>query len=200
MAGPGQMDRLIACLAKLPGVGRRSAERMAVRLIRERTGLARELVSALDEATRELAGCVQCGSITSASENPCALCTHPGRDSRLLCVVEDPADILAIEKSGGYQGRYHALMGKLSPMRSQGIQDLRLQALLERVSRDRVEEVILALNTDVESDATAVFIRERLADCGVRVTRLAFGLPVGSGIMYSDPVTLSRAMKGRQMP
>ena len=114
-----------------------------------------------------------------------------------LCVVEDPGDIMLIERAGGYRGRYHALMGKISPMKGDGIDDLRVDSLLRRVKEEKFEEVILALNSDVESDATASFLHDALAGVGAKVSRLAFGVPAGSGLMYSDPVTLSRAIQGR---
>jgi recombination protein RecR len=122
----------------------------------------------------------------------------PRRDGSLLCVVEDPSDILLVEKSGGFNGRYHALMGRLSPAGNTGPADLRLEQLLQRVEAEKVQEVLLALNTDVESEATCSYIRERLQGRRTRVTRLAAGLPAGSGIMYTDSVTLARAIKGRQ--
>lgn len=191
-------DHLVTVLARLPGLGRRTAERMALRLVRDRDGLMSELKGALEEAARELASCELCGSITTRELNPCRLCTDPRREDTLLCVVEDPTDILLIERSGGFHGRYHALHGRLSPMRRQGVGDLRIDRLLQRVKEGAVSEVVLALNTDVESDATASYLHDVLAPTGIQVTRLAFGLPAGSGLAYSDPETLARALKGRQ--
>lgn len=193
------LEPLIRTLARLPGIGRRTAERIALRLVREPDrALARELAAALrglDDAVRL---CGRCGAVTTATEDPCRLCRDPRRDGQVICVVEDPADIEPIEKSGGFRGRYHALMGKLSPMRGESAGNPRFEALRQRVAAEGVTEVILALNTDVESDATAAFLREQLAPLGVRVTRLAVGLPAGSGIAWSDPVTLSAALRGRQ--
>jgi recombination protein RecR len=197
MSSQAAVERLTACLSRLPGVGRRSAERMAVRLLLDREGLLDELAGALRAAREEACCCSRCGSITSREEDPCRLCTSPARDGRLLCVVEDPGDIRTLEKSGGFRGRYHALMGKLSPMRGEALSDLRIQALLTRVGGENFEEVVLALSTDVEGDATAGFLAELLRGRGVRVTRLAFGLPARSGIAYSDSITLTRAMEGR---
>jgi recombination protein RecR len=179
-------------------VGKRSAERMATRLARNRGNLCEELADALREVAASVRSCSRCGSLTSVGEDPCRLCTDARRDGRMLCVVEDPSDIVALEQSGGYRGRYHALMGKISPMQGEGPGDLRIQSLLKRVREEGIEEVLLALNTDVESDATASFIGALLHKEGARVSRLAYGLPAGSGIRYSDPVTLSRAIKGRQ--
>ena len=192
------LEQLTAALARLPGIGRRSAARMAMRLIEDREGLLRVLSAALDEAAREVRLCNRCGAVTVAGRDPCRLCTDPARDDRVLCVVETPSDIAGIEAAGAFRGRYHALMGKLSPMKGDGPEQLRIGVLLKRVKAGGIEEVILALNTDVESDATAVYLAESLTPLGVRVTRLAQGLPVGSGIAYSDPVTLARAMQGRR--
>ena len=192
------LNRLSACLAELPGVGRRTAERMALKLARDPKGLLRELDEALRLVAENVQCCTKCGSVTTATENPCRLCTDASRDGSVLCVVEDPHDILTIEKSGGFRGRYHALMGKLSPMNNMGPRDIRMDALVRRLDSEGFQEIVLALNTDVESDATASYIREILRDRKVKLSRIAFGLPAGSGIMYSDAVTLTRAMKGRQ--
>lgn len=192
------LNRLVVCLSKLPGVGRRSAERMALKLARDNAGLVDEMILALREARENICCCSRCGSVTAVGENPCRLCTDPGRDGRILCVVEDPNDIMSIDKSGGYHGRYHALMGKLAPARGDGPKQLRIDSLIERVDGEKIEEVILALSTDVEGDATAIYIAELLKGRNVKVTRLASGLPAGSGVMYSDAVTLSKAIKGRQ--
>lgn len=192
------LNRLITCLAKLPGTGRRSAERMALKLARDNNGLLDELTSSLRDVREKICCCSRCGSVTSVDENPCRLCTDPGRDSRVLCVVEDPSDILAIDKSGGFHGRYHAIMGKLAPARGDGPMQLRIDSLLGRVENEKIEEVILALSTDVEGDATASYIAEVLKGRKVKVTRLASGLPSGSGIMYSDALTLAKAIRGRQ--
>ena len=195
---PGDpLSRLMSCLAKLPGVGRRSAERMALRLVRQNDSLLRELIASLQDAEKNIAGCTLCGSVTSVHENPCRLCTAKGRDDSVLCVVEEPSDIILLERSGGFSGRYHALMGKVSPMRGEGPEDLRFRALLTRLDAGGIGEVILALSTDVEGESTASFVTEQLRNRGIKVTRLASGIPAGSGIMYSDPVTLAKAMRGR---
>lgn len=198
MKASEHLERLSAQLGRLPGVGRRTAERMALRIARDPGGLLADLEAALRGVAEEVRCCSRCGSITTTQEDPCQLCTDPRREGSLLCVVEDPSDILLIEKSGGYNGRYHALMGRLSPAGNTGPADLRLEDLLRRVEAEKIQEVLLALNTDVESEATCSYIRERLQGRGTRVTRLAAGLPAGSGIMYTDSVTLARAIKGRQ--
>jgi recombination protein RecR len=192
------LDRLTTTLARLPGVGRRSAERMAVALLRDPEGLLRELSSALTEAARSVTTCASCGSLTPVDQQPCRLCTAPGREAGVLCVVEDPSDIVLVERSGGYHGRYHALMGKLSPMRGEGFRSLRVVELVARVEREGFREVILATSTDVEGDATASYVADRLKGRGVTVTRVALGLPARSGIAYADPVTIQRAIAGRR--
>lgn len=191
------LDVLIQALARLPGLGRRSAERAALALVL-REPLARELSAALKSASERLCCCSLCGGLTERTENPCKLCSDPLRDVRLLCVVESPGDIRAIERSGAFRGRYHCLMGRISPARRSGPADVRLRELVERVDREEISEAILALSTDMEGDASAAMIAEMLRDRGVRVTRLAHGLPADSGVGYSDPVTLRRALSGRQ--
>ena len=189
--------RLAACLRRLPGVGLRSAERMAIRLVQERDGLLKDLISALQAVEREVRCCPRCGSVTTGGTDLCRLCTNPNRDGGLLCVVEDPSDIALIERSGEFHGRYHVLMGKLSPARGIGPDNLRIRSLLQRVEEEKIREVLLALSTDMEGDATASYITELLRGRPVLVTRLAFGLPAGSGVGYSDPLTLGRAIRGR---
>lgn len=191
-------DNLVSALGRLPGVGRRSAERMAVRLVTKKNTLLKDVLKAIEAADAGLCCCSMCGAITSPDSNPCRLCRDTGRDSTILCVVEDPGDIALIEKSGAFRGRYHALMGKISPASGSGPSDLRVEALAARVRDQGVGEILLAMNTDMESDATAAYIREKLSDLPVRISRLAFGLPVGSGVAYSDALTLSRAIRGRQ--
>ena len=191
------VDNLIRALSKLPGLGRRSAERAALALLRKPELLLDTLVSALQEARNSICCCSVCGGFTSRDQDPCKLCSGATRDDALLCVVEEPSDIFSIERSGGFNGRYHALMGTLSPAKQTGPSDLRLQALSERIARGTVKEVLLALSTDMEGDTTAGYIGELLKNSGVRVTRLAFGLPADSGVGYSDPLTLKRAISGR---
>jgi recombination protein RecR len=191
------LERLTTCLSRLPGIGKRSAARIAYRLMGESRDLARTLIDTLQTALNEVRTCPQCGCLTVADQTLCHFCVGTDRDSHLLCVVEDPGDIPAIEKTGGFRGRYHALMGHISPMQGISPDDLRISALLDRVRKEGIEEVILALNTHVESDSTAIYLAERLKPLKVRVTRPAFGLPAASGIGYADPLTLSRAMTGR---
>jgi len=186
------------CLSRLPGLGRRSASRVALALVREPERLLRPLMAALRSAETGVCCCAHCGAFTTVDRNPCGLCTDDTRDGATLCVVEEPADILPIEASGAFRGRYHALGGKLSPARRVGPEKLRLAQLVDRVVKESVSEVLLALSTDMDGDATAGYVVELLKGTGAKVTRLAFGLPADSGIAYSDPLTLKRAIFGRQ--
>jgi len=192
------LDNLVAALSRLPGIGRRTAERMAMALVQDNKGLMRLLANALLEADDGIASCERCGNVTLMAENPCELCIKPRRDAHILCVVESPGDIMKIEQSGGFQGRYHALMGKLSPVHGMGAADLRVDQLLQRVANEMISEVLIALGTDVESDATANYLKEILSTREVEISRIAFGLPAGSAIEYSDASTLARAISGRQ--
>lgn len=196
----GPIDELEKCLARLPGLGRRSASRAALALVREPARLLEPLVASLKAASAGIRCCSRCGAFTTVDRDPCALCSDALRDRTLLCVVEEPSDIVALEASGAFRGGYHVLGGKLSPARHSGPEKLRLNELCARVEKEGVREVLLALSTDMDGDATAGYIAELLAkpDSSVRVTRLAFGLPADSGVAYSDPLTLKRAIRGRQ--
>jgi len=191
------MSKLMAALGKLPGVGRRSAERLAMALVCDGSELLHSLIAALQEVESNVRLCSSCGGVTLTSQDPCALCRDTRRDSEVLCVVEEPLDILLVERAGVYRGRYHALLGRISPMQGEGIPDRRVETLLKRIEKEGVREVILALNSDVESEATASYLAEVLGQRPVKVTRLAFGIPAGSAIAYSDPITLARALQGR---
>ncbi len=192
------LANLIHALSRLPGLGRRSAERAALALVRRPEQLLDTLIQALQQARATVCLCTQCGAFTTKELDPCPLCTREDRDPTLLCVVEEPADIHTLEHSGAFKGRYHALMGKLSPGRQTGKNDLRIEPLLHRIRQGQIREVLLALGTDMEGDATAAYLAEQLRPHPIRVTRLAFGLPADSGIAYSDPITLRRAIQGRQ--
>lgn len=194
MTIPGAISDLEKALTRLPGFGRRSASRAALALVRERERLLTPLVDALVAARDQVRACSRCGAFTVVGRDPCDLCTDPTRESAALCVVEESADILSIEATGAFHGRYHALGGKLSPARRMGPERLRLADLVDRVVREGVTEVVLALSTDMEGDATAGYVTELLRGTGARVTRLAFGLPADSGVAYSDPLTLRRAL------
>ena len=196
MATP--FDNLVQELSRLPGIGRRSAERVALALVRKGDTLIKPLINALSDVRDNVCACRMCGSITTRDQDPCKICSDTARDSSLLCVVEEPGDIMSIERSGAFNGVYHTLHGRISPMAASGPDDIRIVELEARLARGNFREVILATGTDVEGDATAAYIAERLGEAGIAVTRLARGLPADSGIGYSDPVTLRRAINGRQ--
>lgn len=193
------LEQLETVLARLPGIGRRSAERLAAHLVRRPDGISRDLSAALSVVQEQLTACPLCGSVTEKTQSPCRLCVDPHREEAILCIVEDPADIPLIERSGEYRGRYFSLMGKLSPMRGEGLADLRLSTLWRRLEKSPVREILLALNSDVESEATASYLHHILHKNAphIRVSRLALGIPAGSAIAFSDPVTLARAIRGR---
>ena len=191
------LEDLERALAKLPGLGRRSASRAALALVREPARLMEPLVASLRAAQGSVRCCSRCGAFTTVDRDPCETCTDATRDGTILCVVEEPADIVSIESSGAFRGRYHALGGKLSPAHHTGPEKLRFAELRDRVVREGVAEVLLALSTDMDGDATAGYAAEILKGTGARVTRLAFGLPADSGIAYSDPLTLKRAITNR---
>lgn len=192
------LDNLIAALEKLPGIGKRSAERMAFALVQNRDGLARRLADALLTADEQVGSCSRCGSITVTKEDPCALCTEERRANGLLCVVESPGDIMKIENAGAFNGRYHVLGGHLSPALGKGVSGLRVNELLARLQPESIQEVIIALGTDTESEATSSYLAEVLSSRSVKASHLAFGLPAGSAIEYTDSTTLARAIQGRQ--
>ena len=195
MAG-SEIERLIVLLAKLPGLGPRSARRAALYLVKRRESLLEPLARALTEAAENVRTCAVCGNVDT--RDPCALCADPRRDSSILCVVEDVADLWAIERTGAFKGRYHVLGGTLSALDGIGPEDLNLAALVARVRRDGVGEVILAMNATVDGQTTAHYITDRLAATGVRVTRLAHGVPVGGELDYLDDGTLTAALKARR--
>lgn len=192
---PPTLVRLIAALSHLPGIGPRSAERLALHLVQAEAGAVKDLAALLVEAREKVGACTTCGALTEA--DPCDLCRNPRRDPAQVCVVERPADILLIEKAGVFHGRYHVLGGKLSPLNGVEPEDLRIAALENRIPAEGIRELILALPTDVEGDATCHYLAQRLAPRGLRVTRLAHGLPAGSGLEYADELTLTRALEGR---
>ena len=193
----GPIADLERCLSRLPGLGRRSASRAALALVREPGRLMEPLMAALKSAQGSVRCCSRCGAFTTVDRDPCDCCTDGTRDGSVVCVVEEPSDIVSIEASGGFRGRYHALGGKLSPVHHMGPEKLRFAELRDRVVREGIAEVLLAVSTDMDGDATAGYASEILRGTGARVTRLAFGLPADSGIAYSDPLTLKRAIANR---
>ena len=184
-------------LSKLPGFGRRSASRAALALVRERSRLAEPLAAALKSASENVVCCSRCGGFTTIHDNPCRMCVDETREKTVVCVVEEPSDIVSIESSGAFCGRYHALGGKFSALKAASSVKIRIDELKERVVREGFTEVLLALSTDMEGDATAGYVTEVLGSLGVKITRLAFGLPADSGVAYSDPLTLKRAISYR---
>jgi recombination protein RecR len=171
--------------------------RAALALVRERARLADPLVAALEAARGSVVCCSRCGAFTLKGENPCRMCTDETREKSVVCVVEEPSDIISIESSGAFRGRYHSLGGKFSALRNANPARQRIAELAERVAAEGFKEVLLALSTDMEGDAAAGYIAEVLNRSGVEVTRLAFGLPADSGVAYSDPLTLRRAISNR---
>jgi recombination protein RecR len=198
MLAPEPIQRLINALSRLPGVGPKTASRLTFYLLRGAEDLANELSEALSELKSGIAYCEECHNITVVGATRCEICRDPERDQALICVVEDPLDVLALERTGGLRGRYHVLHGVLSPIEGVGPEDLKIQELMERVREEEVGEIILATNPSMEGDATAMYLQQRLAPLGVKVTRLARGLPVGGDLEYADQNTLLRALAGRQ--
>jgi recombination protein RecR len=197
MAGlPQAVTELIAALGKLPGVGPRSAERMALYVVQSESGAVHQLAQALLSARERVRLCEVCGALTETSL--CPICADPRRDSSVLCVVERPVDILSIEKSGTFRGKYHVLGGKISPLDGVQPEDLKIVDLERRLSSEPVKEVIIALGTDVEGDATSYYLAKSLARPGIIVSRIAHGLPAGTGLEFADELTLSRALEGRR--
>ncbi|HEY0455248.1 MAG TPA: recombination mediator RecR [Verrucomicrobiae bacterium] len=193
---PEPVLELLAALNKLPGIGPRSAERIALHLVQADPGAVRQFAQALIEARERVRSCEICGSLTEKS--PCGICSNPRRESSLVCVVERPVDIISIEKAGSFSGKYHVLGGKISPLNGVDPEDLNISSLESRLTKEPIKEIVLALSTDVEGDATSSYLAKRLAARGVRVTRIAYGLPVGSGLEFADELTLSRALEGRR--
>lgn len=188
------LARLVAELSRLPGIGPKTAGRLAHHLLKVPPQDAEALATAIREVKEKLFHCSRCNAITAV--DPCAICSDPRRDARRLCVVEEPFNIAPLERTGEYQGHYHVLLGALSPQRGIGPDQLAIPQLLARL--DGVEEVVLATNPNVEGEATALFLARLLKPRGVRVTRLAFGMPVGGDIEYTDEVTLGRSLAGRR--
>ena len=193
---PEPIVSLTAALAKLPGVGPRSAERIALHLVQAETAQVQHLAEAMLAARERIRFCEICGSLTEKS--PCAICDDARRDASLLCLVEKAVDILSIEKSGTYRGKFHVLGGKISPLDGVEPDDLRIAELEKRLGSEPVREVIIALGTDVEGDATSHYLAKRLARAGVKISRIGFGLPAGSGLEFADELTLNRALEGRR--
>ncbi len=193
---PEPLTTLIAALNKLPGIGPRSAERLALHLVQSEKDQSKRLAEAIIGARDRIQSCQTCGGLTEVQ--PCSLCSDDRRDATILCVVERAVDILSFEKPGIFKGRYHVLGGRISPLDGVEPEDLKIAELEERLGKDSVSEVVLALATDVEGDATSHYLAKRLGARGVKVTRLAHGLPAGSGLEFADELTLTHALEGRR--
>ncbi len=192
---PSPISRLTAALGELPGIGPRSAERLAIHIVLSESKAVSDLAQALLEAREKIHPCSVCGGLTE--KQPCDICADPKRDASLLCLVEKAVDIISIEKSGTFRGKYHVLGGKISPINGIGPEDLGCAALGGRLQKEPVRELIVALPSDVEGDATSFYIARQFARENLSITRIAQGLPVGAGLEFADGLTLGRAIEGR---
>ena len=197
LAMPKAVQRLIDEFSRLPGIGPKSASRLTYFLLRGDGQQPHDLAQALAELKEQTRFCSVCFNITDAQADPCLICADPARHTGVICVVEEPLDVLAIERTGGFKGCYHVLHGALSPVEGIGPEDLKLRELLARVRAEPVREIILATNISLEGEATAMYAQKQLSPLGVKVTRLARGLPVGGDLEYADETTLVRALEGR---
>ncbi len=195
---PEPVQNLINAFERLPGIGPKSASRLTFYLLRTQDEVSLQLADALQKLKTATSLCPVCFNITVADRPMCEICSDSHREDGSICVVEEPLDVLALERTGGFQGRYHVLHGVLSPIEGVGPDDLKIRPLLERVRQGTIKEIILATNPSMEGDATALYLRQQLLPLGVRVTRLARGLPMGSDLEYADQNTLLRALAGRQ--
>jgi recombination protein RecR len=193
---PDSITQLIAALAKLPGVGPRSAERVALHLVQTDSAVVKQLADAMVHAREKIKFCDVCGALTEKS--PCSICDDSRRDSSLVCVVERAVDILSVEKSNAFRGKFHVLGGKISPLDGVEPEDLKISDLEKRLAGEPIKEIIIALGTDVEGDATSNYLAKRLARTGLKISRIGFGLPAGSGLEFADELTLNRALEGRR--
>jgi len=191
-----EIEQLISLLAKLPGLGPRSARRAALALVKKRDGLMRPLALAMADAADKISVCSSCGNVDS--QDPCHICTAPGRDPAVLCVVQDVGDLWAMERSGAFRGRYHVLGGTLSAIDGIRPEDLNIASLISRSEDEAVKEVVLAMNATVDGQTTAHYITDHLVNAGVSVSRLAHGVPVGGELDYLDDGTITAAMKSRR--
>lgn len=193
---PESISSLITALNKLPGVGPRSAERIALHLVQSESAAVKQLAAAMLQAREKIQFCTTCGALTEKS--PCSVCDDPRRDASLVCVVERAVDILSIEKSNAFRGKFHVLGGRISPLDGVEPEDLRIADLEKRLAHEPIREIVIALATDVEGDATSAYLAKRLARPNLKISRIAYGLPAGSGLEFADELTLSRALEGRR--
>lgn len=190
------LQRLISALHRLPGIGPKSAQRLAFHILKSSRAEANELAQAILAAKENMKSCSVCGNITDS--DPCLICDDSTRDGSTICVVEQPQDIFIFEKMGEYKGTYHVLMGALSPLDGVGPDDLKIKELVTRIEQDKIKEVIIATNPNVEGEATAAYLSKLIRPLGVRMTQLAQGMPMGSDLEYADEVTLAKALEGRR--
>jgi recombination protein RecR len=195
---PKPVEDLINAFSRLPGIGPKTASRLTFFLLHNQEDLPQQLASALQALKSQTAFCELCYNITLAGQSLCEICSDTRRDESSLCVVEEPLDVMVLEKTGAFQGRYHVLHGVLSPIEGIGPDDLKIRPLIERARGGKIQEVILATNPSMEGDATAIYLRQQLSPFVARITRLARGLPVGGDLEYADQNTLLRALSGRQ--
>jgi recombination protein RecR len=193
---PESLQQLIDQFKRLPGIGGKSAQRLAFHILRTPREDAERLCEAIREVKDRVTYCTVCNNITDI--DPCAVCADETRDRRSICVVEEPQNVNVIEKTGGHRGTYHVLMGAISPLSGVGPDDLKIKGLLSRLAEGGVDEVIVATNPTVEGEATAIYLARLLKPLGVRVTRIAMGIPVGSDLEYADDLTMTRALEGRR--
>ena len=196
MAVADPIARLVKELARLPGIGEKTAQRLAFHILKAGPGYASDLSAAIASVVRDVRLCSSCQTLTD--HDPCAICRDPERDPRLVCVVEGVPDLLAVERTHEFRGRYHVLHGALSPLDGIGPSDLKIRELLVRLEREPAEEIIVATNPDVEGEATALYLTKLLKPMGLKVTRIAQGVPMGGDLEYADQVTLARALSGRR--
>ena len=196
MQRPDPLAKLVEQFQRLPGIGAKSAQRLAYHILKTPREEVDRLADAMREVKERVTYCSVCSNITDA--DPCFFCTNPSRDARLICVVEEPENVNGVERTRQFNGLYHVLMGALSPLHGVGPDDLKIKDLLRRVSDGSVEEVVLATNPNVEGEATAIYLAKLLKPLGIKVTRIAMGVPVGSDLEYADEVTMQRAMEGRR--
>lgn len=190
------LDRIINLLKKMPGIGSKSAQRLALYILQIPKSEANQLAQAILDLKDKIKHCSQCSNITET--DPCSICSDPKRDPSLVCVVEEPNDLISIEKSGGFAGSYHVLMGSINPLENIGPEDLRIAELLKRVEGGGIREIIIATSTNLEGEATATYLVDQLKPKGVKISRIARGIPMGGDLEYSDGITICKALEGRR--
>lgn len=190
------IDRLIEALTRLPGIGKKTASRLAFHILRSNLSDAQELARSILDVKEKIRLCSVCFNLTD--DDPCQICQNPNRSSDILCVIEGPNDLMAIENTGEYRGKYHVLHGTISPLEGVGPEDIKIKELIERLKKEKISEVILATNPTVEGGTTALYLTDLLRPLGIKITRIAYGIPVGGEIEYADGMTLLKALEGRR--